>query len=273
MPAAVTSTPTPARTSRPANNLSVTVNNSAVVASANFAVIPAPRAARCHRRRRDSPQGRGSRPSRSDQRAGVSSGKLDLTNNRLIVDYTPGQPIVSIRQQLTRGYNAGGPPWAGTASSARRRREPDRVGLGYGEASRLLGPSRRHLRGRDGGLQPPFSSATPILGDATLDGAVDFIDLVKLAQNTDHRHRGHDSRWWNQGDFTYDGNVDFIDLVKVAQNYNTALPSRRSAATTTFEQDLAAAFAWPPSRGFVFADRGRGRGNFDAARGFRPAGA
>jgi hypothetical protein len=55
-------------------------------------------------------------------------------------------------------------------------------------------------------------------GDATANGAVDFNDLVQLAQNydvTDGR------RLWSQGDFTGDGNVNFNDLVLLAQNYDT----------------------------------------------------
>jgi Ca2+-binding RTX toxin-like protein len=60
-----------------------------------------------------------------------------------------------------------------------------------------------------------------LAGDATLDGTVDFNDLVKLAQD----YSSYDgSLAWLGGDFTYDGNVNFEDLVKLAQRYNTALP-------------------------------------------------
>ena len=56
-------------------------------------------------------------------------------------------------------------------------------------------------------------------GDATLDGTVDFNDLVKLSQ---HYNGPGD---WEDGDFNYDGVVDFNDQVILAQNYNTSLPA------------------------------------------------
>jgi Ca2+-binding RTX toxin-like protein len=50
-----------------------------------------------------------------------------------------------------------------------------------------------------------------LMGDANLNGTVDFNDLVKLG--------GYG------GDFNIDGITDFNDLVKMAQNYNSPLPS------------------------------------------------
>jgi hypothetical protein len=58
-------------------------------------------------------------------------------------------------------------------------------------------------------------------GDATADGAVNFEDLVALAQNY---NTTTGLMRWSQGDFTEDGNVDFADLVLLAQNYNTGTP-------------------------------------------------
>jgi dUTPase len=57
-------------------------------------------------------------------------------------------------------------------------------------------------------------------GDANGDGAIDFRDLVALAQNY-----GRAPRDFSQGDFNYDGTVDFRDLVVLAQGYNTSLPA------------------------------------------------
>jgi hypothetical protein len=75
-------------------------------------------------------------------------------------------------------------------------------------------------------------------GDANLDGAVDFNDLVKLAQNY-NAATGDES--WADGDFDHDGNVDFGDLVKLAQNYNTNAPP--DALGAAFAADFAAAQA------------------------------
>jgi len=62
-----------------------------------------------------------------------------------------------------------------------------------------------------------------LYGDATLDGSVDFNDLVKLAQNFNTTLPAAQGSW-SRGDFTFDGMVDFNDLVKLAQHFNTALP-------------------------------------------------
>jgi autotransporter-associated beta strand protein len=82
-----------------------------------------------------------------------------------------------------------------------------------------------------------------LLGDATMDGAVDFNDLVVLAQH----YNASAGNLWPDGDFTRDGAVNFSDLVPLAQNYNTTLPAGAiRGAPVGFEQDLAAAFATVP---------------------------
>jgi hypothetical protein len=72
-----------------------------------------------------------------------------------------------------------------------------------------------------------------LAGDANHDRAVDFNDLVALAQNYNTS-----GKTFAQGDFNYDGNVDFNDLVILAQRYNTTLaayaaPAAVAAVTTT----------------------------------------
>jgi hypothetical protein len=84
-------------------------------------------------------------------------------------------------------------------------------------------------------------------GDATLDGAVDFNDLVKLAQ---HYNVADGNRSWADGDFTHDGNVDFGDLVDLAQHYNLAA-ANTSAFSTDFRAAMAAAEVPEPSTGLT----------------------
>lgn len=55
---------------------------------------------------------------------------------------------------------------------------------------------------------------SPIPGDANVDGAVDFSDLVILASNF-----GQTNAIWDQGDFNGDGKIGFDDLVILAANY------------------------------------------------------
>jgi hypothetical protein len=192
------------------------------------------------------------------------TGRLDVANNRLVVDYDPaaaaaGSPIGSVRAALVGGYAAG--KWSGagigsTGIAATRS-------LGYAEASDVLGAS--------GGI---FGSASvdgsavlvrnTLVGDANLDGRVDFLDLARLAQNY---NVSDGSRTWAGGDFNYDGSVDFTDLAQLAQNYNTALPGEAIPDTPTgLASDLASALAavpeptmWVPLATGLLVLRGRRR--------------
>jgi hypothetical protein len=77
-----------------------------------------------------------------------------------------------------------------------------------------------------------------LAGDASRDRAVDFNDLVVLAQN----YNTIGNKLWSDGDFTGDGNVDFNDLVILAQRYNTTLPAPVTApvpAATTVKPKAA----------------------------------
>ena len=64
-------------------------------------------------------------------------------------------------------------------------------------------------------------------GDANADRAVNFADLVALAQN--YGEASGVARW-AQGDFNEDGNVSFADLVLLAQNYGSAAPAEAQVA-------------------------------------------
>lgn len=64
-----------------------------------------------------------------------------------------------------------------------------------------------------------------LAADANHDGAVNFSDLVAVAQNYNGTGKSY-----SQGDFNYDAKVDFTDLVMLAQRYNTSLPPVGAAA-------------------------------------------
>jgi autotransporter-associated beta strand protein len=167
---------------------------------------------------------------------------LDLHRNALVVDYAGGgsSPIADVRDQIVRAYDGGDWNGSGGIGSSDVRAAVQLLSIGYGEASALLGVTGGSFLGTsvDGSA---VLVRTTILGDATLDGSVDFADLVVLAQHYDQ------PGIYADGDLTYDGTVDFGDLVKLAQNYNTALPADPiPGAGMAFEADLTRAFAAVP---------------------------
>ena len=87
-------------------------------------------------------------------------------------------------------------------------------------------------------------------GDANVDGVVNFVDLVRIAQNYGNTSGAAS---WDMADFNYDGNVGFADLVSLAQNYNGSLPAQPiDGAAGNFDRDLAVAFASVPEPSSLF---------------------
>ncbi|MDB5324222.1 MAG: hypothetical protein JWN40_5853 [Phycisphaerales bacterium] len=183
----------------------------------------------------------------------IFGGKLDLTTNGLIVHHdvnSVDQPLIDMRTQIISGYNASAPgmgdgKWDGngiTSSSI-----GSTTAIGYAKASEL--PSGTFF-GQT--VDASVVARYTLSGDTNLDGAVDFLDLAKLAQSYNSTVSTTTESWWTHGDFNYDGAVDFLDLAKMAQNYNTALPGAPiPGAPAGFEADLARAFANVPEPGAV----------------------
>ena len=170
---------------------------------------------------------------------------LDLTNNALVVDYLAdppppaGEPLATIRAQITSAYSNGA--WTGpgiTSSLANNTTH----GVGYAEAADLTT------------VPPVFGTvdATAVLvryaryGDATLDGIVNLADFNRLAANF-----GSASATWDDGDFNYDGNVNLADFNRLASNFGL------SAAGPTVTPDdwarLGAAVPEPAPLGLLGA--------------------
>ena len=59
-----------------------------------------------------------------------------------------------------------------------------------------------------------ISSLEPLLGDASGDGVVNFIDFIRIARNF-----GASGKNWIDGDFTLDGVIGFPDFIQLAQNF------------------------------------------------------
>jgi hypothetical protein len=106
---------------------------------------------------------------------------------------------------------AGGGNWSGKGITSSTAASTAGTGVGHALASEILGAG----------------------GGTFLGTAVDGSAVL--------------ARYTLLGDATLDGMVDFNDLVKLAQNYNTALPSEAvPGAPVGFAGDLARAFASVP---------------------------
>jgi hypothetical protein len=140
-----------------------------------------------------------------------STAKLDLTNNAMAIAYADSpavSPLAATTALLNSGYNSGAQTGAGIVSSTAAA-DPTHA-IGIAEASDLAAIPA---------IFGTVDSTTVLLrytykGDANIDGAVNFADLVLLAQNYNLASR------WFKGDFNYSGVTDFADLVSLAQNYN-----------------------------------------------------
>jgi len=135
----------------------------------------------------------------------TGTGKLDLANNHLIINYGSGaDPIASIAALLKSGY-AGG-EWNGPGIDSSSAASDPGYGLGYADGS-------------DGDVSGLSSGQIEIkftlLGDANLDGEVNGADFTLMAANFNLS-----GRVWDQGDFNYDGDVNGSDFVLLADNFN-----------------------------------------------------
>jgi hypothetical protein len=136
--------------------------------------------------------------------------------------YSGASPAALIRAAIKSGYAGGA--WNGPGINSSDAATHPGYGLGYADAN---------------GLATILYTRA---GDATLDKAVDFNDLVALAQ---HYNSTSGNETWSTGDYNYDGNVDFNDLVLLAQNYNTTAASL--AASLGLSAPVAAAAPSKPA--------------------------
>jgi hypothetical protein len=165
---------------------------------------------------------------------GISgSGRFDLTNNALVVDYTGASPLADVRADIASAYAAGA--WTGpglTSTSANNSTH----GVGYAEASSLTTvPEIFGTVDADAVL-----ARYTRYGDADLNGTVNLQDFNRLAANF-----GSNSATWDQGDFNYDSTVNLSDFNRLAANFG-----QTAAGTSVTPEDwanLASAIPEPSS--------------------------
>jgi autotransporter-associated beta strand protein len=176
----------------------------------------------------------------------VDNGTLDVNRGTLLVDYATGSPLDDILAKVNQAYGpGGGPHWTSPGITSSAAAADASLFVAVDEASRVLGLTPGQTALFNGASVDDTTVIVRLTrrGDATLDGAVDFNDLVPLAQ-----HYNQAAPAWSSGDFTGDGFVDFSDLVVLAQNYNSSLTPGAAAPafSASFAGDVASAFASVP---------------------------
>jgi hypothetical protein len=155
---------------------------------------------------------------------------VDVTDNSMIVRNSAGAAILPTLDAAVRsGFNNGA--WTGPGIRSSSAASAPGTAVGFGPATDLLASLPGVFLGQSVAAGSIVFRHT-IQGDANLDRAVNFSDLVILSQNYDTAGRS-----FTRGNFDFDvqGKVDFADLVLVAQHYNNALaitadpPAKRRA--------------------------------------------
>jgi hypothetical protein len=136
--------------------------------------------------------------------SGGGNGRLDLTNNSMIIDYTGpvGTLVGDTRANLQSGkiFSTAATPL---------------ITIGYGDNALLGFGSFAGQAVDSSSLLLKYTYA----GDSDLDGDVDVADLGNLASNWQA------SGVWTLGDFDYNGSVDVNDLGLLASNWQAGVGS------------------------------------------------
>ncbi len=139
----------------------------------------------------------------------ANGGRLDLTDEDMVWDYSGASPVAGLGQLLAAGYNGGAWNGSGIMTSA----ASPTVGLGSAESAEVFASFPATFSGVQ-------VDATALLvkhtfnGDTNLDGTVNLTDFNKLASNF-----GQSARRWAHGDTNYDGTVNLADFNRLASNF------------------------------------------------------
>jgi autotransporter-associated beta strand protein len=155
----------------------------------------------------------------------TGTGRLDLGDGTLVLDYTgPAvHALADVAALVKGGFNAPGPRWQGAGvASATAAADPDALAVGFAEASDVLelaGNQTATFAGAAVDATAVLARLTRV-GDANLDGVVDFADFQRLQLGF-----GRSGATWSSGDFNYDGAVDRMDVGLLYFNYGESVPT------------------------------------------------
>jgi hypothetical protein len=150
----------------------------------------------------------------------------------MVILYGSGSsPMTSVTGDLDSAFDGGLWDKPGITSSIARQNSR-RYGLGYAEATAIGATSFDGVTLGGNAVLVKYT----LLGDANLDGSVNFSDY-SILQN----HFGQ-AAGWSSGDFNYDGTVNFNDFSILQNNYGSAAEANLvsgSSVTTSSATDGA----------------------------------
>jgi len=152
----------------------------------------------------------------------TGSGRLDLTDNAMILDYSGATPLLSIQAGLVSGYNGG--LWTGTGIRSSIAAATPGTALGFAEATDLY-TSFPAAFARQSIDNTSIVVRYTLAGDANLDKHVDTIDFNLLAGSF-----GVSGKRWFNADFDYNGTVNTIDFNQLVANFSKSMPAPDAAA-------------------------------------------
>jgi parallel beta-helix repeat protein len=145
------------------------------------------------------------------------TGKLDLNDNDMIVNYSGASQLAAIQALINAGRAGGAWTGNGITSTAARNNAQHNTTLGAMEAT-----DYQSIYGPGATFDGEALDSTAVLvkytyyGDTDFNGTVNFDDYVR----TDNGFNNHLSGWKN-GDFNGDGQVNFDDYVLIDLAFNT----------------------------------------------------
>jgi hypothetical protein len=155
------------------------------------------------------------------------SGKLDLTNHHLIINYAGGaDPVAAIVSYLASGINGG--LWNGPGISSSVAAITPGYAIGFADGAKGIDPTLP-----SGQIEIAYT----LYGDINLAGLVNGTDFGILAANFGKTVTGG----WEQGDLNYNGVVNGTDFGLLAGNFGKSatgqaivLPASQWAALNSF---------------------------------------
>jgi fibronectin-binding autotransporter adhesin len=161
----------------------------------------------------------------------AGGGQLDLGNNGLVLNYSGASPMATFASQVHSGNII-----SSLASSDQA--------LGFGEVADVFGAAGGTFLGQTiTGSQKAILARYTRMGDANLDGKVDFSDFVALST-----HFGQADPVWAHGNFLGDPTVDFADFVALSTHFGTnSLTSSQRAEIAAFAEAHSSAVPEPAS--------------------------